>query len=187
MRQKQDRRVEMTKRLLKKSLIELLKTENIQKISIRTLCLNADINRSTFYKHYNSQYALLRDIEDDLFANIEDILSEHTSSDNDCDKDAQLTKVLTYMRDNIDLCQILMQYNIDPEFENKLMSIPSVLERSTLDFNSTLSFSNFTHTQLFVLDGSYCMIKRWIINNCPESPAEIASLIRQISKKLYNE
>ena len=45
----------------------------------------------------------------------------------------------------------------------------------------------FTHTQLFVLDGSYCMIKRWIINNCPESPAEIASLIRQISKKLYNE
>lgn len=47
MRQKQDRRVEMTKRLLKKSLIELLKAENIQKISIRTLCLNADINEYT--------------------------------------------------------------------------------------------------------------------------------------------
>ena len=52
MRQKLDRRVEMTKRLLKKSLIELLKNESIEKISIRNLCQNADVNRSTFYKHY---------------------------------------------------------------------------------------------------------------------------------------
>ncbi|MBQ3544992.1 MAG: TetR/AcrR family transcriptional regulator [Lachnospiraceae bacterium] len=187
MRQKLDRRVEMTKRLLKKSLIELLKTENIQKISIRTLCENADVNRSTFYKHYNSQYALLKDIEDDLFADIEDILSTHTSSDNDSDKDVQLTKVLTHMKDNLDLCQILMLYNIDPEFENKLMSIPSVIKRSKLDSSSAFSFSSYSYTQLFILDGAYCMIKRWIINNCPESPAEIASLIRKISKKLYNE
>lgn len=184
MKQKLDRRVEMTKRLLKKSLIELLKTENIQKISIRTLCQNADVNRSTFYKHYNSQYDLLRDIEEDLFSEIEDLLSTH-SSDSDSDKDAQLTRVLTYMKDNLDLCQILMLYNIDPEFENKLMSIPNVTERSKFDSNFT--FSNCSHTQLFILDGAYNMIKRWIINNCPESPAEIASLIRKISKKLYNE
>ena len=186
MRQKQDRRVEMTKRLLKKSLIELLKAENIQKISIRTLCLNADINRSTFYKHYNSQYALLRDIEDDLFSEIEDILSSH-SSNTDSDKDAQLAKVLNYIKDNLDLCQILMLYNIDPEFQDKLMNIPMIVKRSNPNSDYSLSCCNYSHTQLFILDGAYNMIKRWIINNCPESPIEIACLIRQISKKLYNE
>lgn len=184
MRQKLDRRVEMTKRLLKKSLIELLKTENIQKISIRTLCQNADVNRSTFYKHYTSQYDLLKDIEEDLFAEIEYTLSTH-SSENDSDKDAQLARVLSFMKENIDLCQILMLYNIDPEFENKLMSLPSINERSAFDSNT--SFSNCSHQQLFILDGAYNMIKRWIINNCPESPTEIACLIRTISKKLYTE
>lgn len=186
MRQKLDRRVEMTKRLLKKSLIELLKTENIQKISIRNLCQNADVNRSTFYKHYDSQYDLLRDIEDDLFSEIEDILSNH-SSISDTDRDAQLAKVLNYMKDNLDLCQILMLYNIDPEFENKLMNIPVIIKRSNPNSDCTLSSCNYSHTQLFILDGAYNMIKRWIINNCPESPMEIACLIRQISKKLYNE
>lgn len=185
MRQKLDRRVEMTKRLLKKSLIELLKSENIQKISIRTLCQNADVNRSTFYKHYNSQYDLLTDIEDDLFAGIEDILSTIPSADKDVDKDIQLTKVLTYMKDNLDLCRILMVYNIDPEFESRLMTLPSIVERSKHDSDPAVTFSNYSYTQLFVLDGSYCMIKRWIINDCQESPQEIAALIRKLSKKLY--
>ena len=185
MKQKLDRRVEMTKHLLKKSLIELLKTENIQKISIRTLCQNADVNRSTFYKHYNSQYDLLRDIEDDLFYEIEDILSTIPSSDNDVDKDLQLTKILTYMKDNLDICRILMVYNIDPEFESKLMTLPSIVERSKHDSDPAVTFSSYSYAQLFVLDGSYCMIKRWIINDCQESPQEIATLIRKLSKKLY--
>ncbi len=185
MRQKLDRRIEMTKRLLKKSLIELLKTENIQKISIRTLCQNADVNRSTFYKHYTSQYDLLIDIEDDLFAEIEDILSTIPSTDKDIDKDFQLSRVLTYMKDNLDLCRILMVYNIDPEFHSKLMALPIILERSKYTPEPTVTFSNYSYAQLFVLDGAYCMIKRWIINDCQESPQEIATLIRNISKKLY--
>ena len=167
MKQKIDRRVEMTKRLLKKSLIELLKTENIQKISIRNLCQNADVNRSTFYKHYDSQYDLLRDIEDDLFSEIEDILSIHPST-NDSDKDAQLAKVLSYMKDNLDLCQILMLYNIDPEFEDKLMNIPTIIKRSNPDSDCALPACNYSYTQLFILNGAYNMIKRWIMNDCPE-------------------
>lgn len=185
MREKLDRRVEMTKRLLKKSLIELLKTENIQKISIRTLCQNADINRSTFYKHYSSQYDLLKDLEDDLFDEIEDILSTLPSISEDSDKNLQLTRVLAYLKDNLDLCKILMVNNIDPEFETKLMTLPSILERSRHDSQRSLTLQQFSYVQLFVLDGTYCMIKRWIIGDCQESPQELATLICSISEKIY--
>ena len=54
--EKEDQRVMLTKRLLKDSLVSLLKEKTIFKITIRELCDTAGINRSTFYKYYDSQY-----------------------------------------------------------------------------------------------------------------------------------
>ncbi len=59
MEKKEDRRIAMTKRLLKAALIELLKEQDIYHISIRELCERADVNRTTFYKYYGSQFDLL--------------------------------------------------------------------------------------------------------------------------------
>ena len=49
----------MTKKIIKDTFIEMLEKKNIQKIYVRELCEKADINRSTFYKYYESQYDLL--------------------------------------------------------------------------------------------------------------------------------
>ena len=66
MEKKEDRRIAMTKRLLKAALIELLKEQDIYHISIRELCERADVNRTTFYKYYGSQFDLLTDMEKDM-------------------------------------------------------------------------------------------------------------------------
>ena len=66
MNHKDNRRVKLTKQLLKDSLCGLLEQKSIHEISVRTLCENADINRSTFYKYYGSLYDLLKEMEDDF-------------------------------------------------------------------------------------------------------------------------
>ena len=45
---KTDRRILKTKRVLRESLLYLLKEQPIQKISVSLLCEKSDINRSTF-------------------------------------------------------------------------------------------------------------------------------------------
>lgn len=50
--QKTNQRIAATKRSLQDALIEMLKTQNINSISIRELCLTARVNRTTFYNHY---------------------------------------------------------------------------------------------------------------------------------------
>ena len=52
---KEDRRIRITKKAIKESLIELLQEYPIAKISVKMICESADINRSTFYAHYNDQ------------------------------------------------------------------------------------------------------------------------------------
>lgn len=65
-----NRRVQMTRRLLKDALIELLQIKRLEKISVREICTRADVNRSTFYDHYQDIYALMRDVARDFIAQI---------------------------------------------------------------------------------------------------------------------
>ena len=65
---KESRKTRYTRMALEDSLIELMTKKPISKITIKELCENADINRTTFYSHYSDQYDLLRQIEDDALS-----------------------------------------------------------------------------------------------------------------------
>ena len=66
----ESRRVRMTKRMMKDSLLELMEKMPLSKITIKDVCDNADVNRTTFYVYYESIDQLLNDIENDIFAKI---------------------------------------------------------------------------------------------------------------------
>jgi len=59
---KNNRRTIITKKILKDSLLELMQTKPISKITIKEIG-SSDMSRSTFYLHYQDQSALLEDIE----------------------------------------------------------------------------------------------------------------------------
>lgn len=60
---KNNRRKIITKKILNDSLLELMQTKPISKITIKEICDLSDMSRSTFYLHYQDQSALLEYIE----------------------------------------------------------------------------------------------------------------------------
>ena len=66
----ENRKIKLSKQLLKQAFLELLEEKNIHQISVRELCAKADLNRSTFYVHYEDINYLIRDIEDDILNTI---------------------------------------------------------------------------------------------------------------------
>ena len=66
----ENRRSKMTKRLIKESLTELLETENLNSISVRMICERADLNRSTFYLHYETLDDLLSEFTEELMSSV---------------------------------------------------------------------------------------------------------------------
>ncbi|MBQ6035886.1 MAG: TetR family transcriptional regulator, partial [Lachnospiraceae bacterium] len=61
-----DTRVRYTKEVLKKALLDLLKTKPISKVTIKELCEAAGLNRGTFYLHYYEPNDVLKEIEEDF-------------------------------------------------------------------------------------------------------------------------
>ena len=63
---KKDRRIEKTEYVLVNSLAALMHSKNIKDISVKELCEYANVNRGTFYLHYNDIYDMLDTIENTL-------------------------------------------------------------------------------------------------------------------------
>ncbi len=55
-----------SKTLIKNSLIELLKTKPLEKVTVTDIVNNADINRGTFYAHYTDICELIHAVEDEI-------------------------------------------------------------------------------------------------------------------------
>ena len=65
---KEDRRIRKTKSAIKSSFIELLNEKELEKITIQDIANRADINRGTFYLHYEDKYLLLSDMDDEFIS-----------------------------------------------------------------------------------------------------------------------
>jgi AcrR family transcriptional regulator len=66
MEKKEDRRIQKTRKTIKKAFIELLNEKNFEEISVNDIANRADINRGTFYLHYQDKFDLFEKYVDEL-------------------------------------------------------------------------------------------------------------------------
>lgn len=73
----EDRRARRSRKLLKESLLELMKRKTFSDISVRDVTDAADMNRATFYLHYTGTAELLRSVEEDLLEELQSLVDAH--------------------------------------------------------------------------------------------------------------
>lgn len=175
---KGNRRTIYTKKLIKDSLIELLQTREIHQVTVTDICKKADINRGTFYTHYKDAFDLLQSLEDDLFNQITQYITETPVNEYN---NALLLKVLELIAENKALCKILFCRQKDNRFLERILSVASMA-----DFEKVCSHSNDfmkSHINYFIrycVGGCVSIIQSWLENDLPESPIEIVAIINHI-------
>ncbi|WP_312094901.1 TetR/AcrR family transcriptional regulator [Niallia sp.] len=65
-----DRRVKKSKKALKNALITLMDQKDFKDISITNIVELADVNRGTFYRHYQYKEDLLEDLTNDVLSDL---------------------------------------------------------------------------------------------------------------------
>ena len=73
----EDRRARRSRKLLKESLLELMKRKSFADISVRDITDVADMNRATFYLHYSGTTELLQSVEEDLLSELRSLIDAH--------------------------------------------------------------------------------------------------------------
>ncbi|MGN0614258.1 MAG: TetR/AcrR family transcriptional regulator [Porcipelethomonas sp.] len=172
---KEDQRIRLSKQLLRNALIELLKEKGINKISVREICSTAEINRTTFYKYYGSQYDLLEDIENTLLEELSERIGNGANAEN-----KRLPQILKTINENAEVYRLLANNSIDPEFPQRLLNLPAVREslREITNKQEFTDYSNYTYE--FLTWGGYSVIRRWLNKEDRESPEEMAEYINRL-------
>ena len=181
---KTDRRIQYTRKILGQTLVELLHTRPIEKISITELCKLADINRATFYQHYRSPYELLFEIQDTFYQSFKADMERLVQSENN---NSVLLVLVTKIRDNKELCKVLFSELGERSFQNKVLSI--VREDLIKKWEKKHHRATKAHTPLafkFVTTGSIGIIQEWLGQDCIESPLEITQLLGVLCQKGLN-
>jgi AcrR family transcriptional regulator len=172
---KENQRVRLTKKLLRESLTWLLAQKSIHKISVREVCDHAQINRTTFYKYYGSQYDLLKDMENEVLAQIENDLS--TGKMQAADDVRWLSKIITYINENLDLCKLLINNTVDSQFPERLLKLPGIERLLNEQLMEGYDSDEMDYVYQFVVNGGFSIIKSWINKDKRESPDIIAGIL----------
>ncbi|ADU32022.1 TetR/AcrR family transcriptional regulator [Evansella cellulosilytica] len=182
MSSKIDRRKKYTRMVLKESLMNILKEKPISNITIKEICEGADINRSTFYSHFSSQYDLLKQIEDEIMNDVNDTLSHYNY--NKDDEALQMTvKVLEYVKENSDVCEVLFSEHGDVHFQRRVMMLAHEHTMKSILARSDIEHEVSQYASLFTISGSIHVVQRWLKNGMDTPPKELAEIIITLIKK----
>lgn len=179
---KDNRRVRYTKMILRESLIELLKTKPINRITVTDICTHADLNRGTFYNYYCDAYDLLAQIEESFYNNLTKQLDRFKT---DGISGTILTELLFTIEQNRDLCHVLFNIHADRTFLNRLLEL---MKPSAFVYWEAHNVNNLNESQMellysFFSNGAVGVLCRWIAGDLDVSIEYLAKTILALGIK----
>ena len=183
---KLDRRVRKTRKLYEDALIELLKTKDINQVTVTDLSGIADMNRGSFYTHYDDIYDLLESIENQMLSELTQIAATAPCEGEIFLFEEEFTNIvnaLKYVEANKEIFRVLLNDQGSLLFLNRLKNVFSEKLLSRL---LTLSVSDEKYNTIltsFYMAGFIGAIQEWLKNDFNISAFELATLIKALLKK----
>lgn len=168
----ESRRVKITKTMIKDAMLELLNEKPLTKITVRELCLRADVNRATFYKYYDNPYALMDEMNHDFLSEIDKYVGEISEGN------GGMIPLLKYVEENCKMCKILVDNYVENNFVEAVVRQPEVARQISASFSGN---TDNPYLQDFVIYGTCSVILKWIRNDCPESAEEFGKYLASFS------
>ncbi len=181
MAEKENRKVRYTKSALRESLIELMQSKPISKITITELCETADINRNTFYTYYTSQLDLLRQIEDESLSELKKILKQIKNEPSKTEVKKYISQFLRFIYENNNPIQVLLSDNGDLNFQKQLIDMAfSSIYQNTNEL-ADKEREQKEYTSLYATTGSLHVIQRWLQKGMSTPIDDLASILLNLT------
>lgn len=177
---REDKRVTRTRRMLRQALVNLMREKPVSSITVKELCEACEINRGTFYAHYNDVSSLLSSIEEELFEQLQHMLAEISTREILTDGGAgpALVTLFEFLRENADICGMLLCDNGDPVFIEKVRTF--VRTEVLSDWRQLFAEDEGDkqeYTLAFLVSGSIGLLQCWLNEGLVKPPEEIAGML----------
>lgn len=173
-----DTRVQFTKQKFSAAIIELLLDKSIDRITVKELCDTAGLNRGTFYLHYDSPAALLKEIEEHFLTENRKLFESFWQQG----REQNIMEALfSYIKENSDIFCILMGPHGNPYFATELFAgmRDGILDQWQLEFPS-YSRDDLDFIFEYVFIGSTRLLLAWLKDSKGLSAAQFTKRVERL-------
>ncbi|MCD8764447.1 TetR/AcrR family transcriptional regulator [Staphylococcus hominis] len=184
----EDRRVRKSKRAIKQAFIQLLKENNLDRITIQQISDLADVNRGTFYLNYEDKYALLDEMENEQieeikrFVDIRKMDLSTKTSDTFIDDFANniIKNVITHIEHNIEFYQVILNLERKSQLEEQLAEIVRSNLKHLIGEKDHVFGIRENYYLSYVIGSMMSMIKYWVSDEYRVSVDELVNYVSTI-------
>ena len=180
MNTKNNIRSQETRERIKHALLQILERQDILDVTVSQLCKVADINRSTFYSHYDSIADTMEELELEIGRNVLESFSQEPSTQSNPFSMGHLTQILLHIQENKNFYRVYLTQSTS---QGKLnWAFGQLLERFFRPMMRKLSVDDdaIEYYFSFFRAGLMAVITRWVQNRCQEEPKVIASYLQNL-------
>ena len=173
-----DRRQIKTKKAIIGAFIHLLQEKNISKITITELSKLANIDRKTFYLHYESIPALYNELGNMVVSLIKDEIVRYASGDGSAY--AFFESINDIIREKLELFKSIAKNN---DFTDFMFMIKNILSQELILLygkDSTSANERLKLTAEFIASGTISMYLRWLRGDSQITMDELALLAAEM-------
>ena len=170
---KTDRRVKYTKQAIRDGFLKLLSRKPIEKISVTEICREADINRGTFYSHYNDPYDLRERLVGELVEAVRARMQELGVTNR-----LAAAQMFGLLKENQELCRIFAGPYGDKESMLKIIrsNATAYIEQES-EILCDLSEYTRNCVREMLIASIASVVKCWFDSDMQESAEEVARLL----------
>ena len=176
----EDRRVRRTRRQLQEALAALMREKDLKDITVRELTERADVNRGTFYSHYQDLYDLREQMEEELFRQLSAMLSACRLERSPGGLRPILTAVFQFILERQELFVTTLSCGGEQFFSRLRQMIQELYLSQWSGFYDLGSAQGTNYYLEFVVSGVVGMVRAWARGGMREPAEEMAALAEQM-------
>ena len=157
---------------IEKVFIELIQTKEIYEISITDICKKANINRTTFYSNYIDIYDLADKIKLKLLSDVYVVYREEREKKS---HSYDFLKLYNHIKENQIFYKTYFKLGINDNFDNYLLDKKEIKRFYGDEFDND---EELDYHITFFKAGLNAVLKKWLYNDCKESPEYIDKIIK---------
>jgi len=163
--------------MVKEGLMRLLEKKPLEKINITELCQEAGVNRTTFYRYFEMPRDVLTEMQNEFFENTLEHFHKPLTVNN-------VERLFVCLSEHAALVKLFFQYNSDADWTNIFAQIyHNFPEKKMLKVFRNLDENSAELLTTFLAGGAYFLARRWIMDDIPMSPKEVAAVALSVLDK----
>ncbi len=182
-----DRRIKRTKTMMRDALVDLMSEMPFGEITAKDITSRADLNRATFYLHYNNVFELLDELEDEIATSFSQMVEKISIKQGEEWEYPIVGHICSFIVDNQKLCRCLL---LNPRSDHFARKLTEIMKRKGLQVKEELGVrfdpvqEGYIHQ--FIASGAMGMMKQWLLEGMPISKDEMTDFVMLIIRPIFH-